>query len=58
MGWVMLRVMDFHRACVDVGFERIVGVAEFGECVSHKIEEFGLRIHGPFDTTNPPGDTL
>ncbi len=54
----MLRVMDFHRACVDVGFERIVGVAEFGECVSHKIEEFGLRIHGPFDTTNPPGDTL
>jgi hypothetical protein len=28
-------VVDFHRAGVDVGFERVVCVTESGECVGH-----------------------
>jgi DNA recombination protein RmuC len=35
VGLMVLGVVDFHRAGVDVGFERVVGVAEFGKGVCH-----------------------
>ena len=44
VGLMVLGMMDFHRLRVDMGFECIVGVAKFWECVCHGNEEFDLLI--------------
>jgi hypothetical protein len=37
-------VMDFHRLRINVGFQRVVRVREFGEFVSHKFFRFGQTV--------------
>ena len=36
VGLVMLRVMDLHRACINVWFQRRCGVGQGGKCVWHR----------------------
>ncbi len=41
---VMLGVVDFHRRCVDMRLERVVGVGQLGEGIGHVVL---LVAHSP-----------
>ncbi len=40
LGLMVLAVMDFHRACIDVGLKRVGGVGQGGEFVCHSLFDF------------------
>ena len=35
VGLMMLAVVNLHRAGIDVRFEGVIGISEFGQCVWH-----------------------